>query len=258
MSEGARIAVHAKACTEALGLDHGLATIAEAGFEKVVLWAGETGQWIERVRRCGALGLDVLAVAVPKVLGLAAGAPVVLGEWVARTQAAGAPAISLLFGDTMETPCSAPRVDRLAAWLAALGVPVLIENAGRPGERFSDPAMVARLLARVPGARPVLDLGHLATAGRAPADAFTLASRAAWVEVHDNDAVHDLHLPLGAGEGRGSFQAGLSVLSPLPATIVIETNPRCEGEARAWVSALRADAARLRDFLSSLDEGANG
>lgn len=251
MSAPSPIAINTKACTEALGVERALTTVAKAGISGVVLWAGEFGQHVSAgVVQARALALPVLALALPRTLGLGA-RPGTLSESIGRAAELGIPAVSLMFGDSGSIDLVEADWHALVGWLRDLPVSPLVENSGRAADRFSDPRQLAALLADVPDLRVVLDLGHLASSGHAGYDASALAGRIAWVDVHDNDAVSDLHLALGGGTGNGSFIFGLGAIRTLPEWVVIETDPRIGDDPMAWVRAVQKDGARLRAALGA-------
>lgn len=244
------IGIHTKACAEALGVEDGLAAIAEAGFSHVVVWAGEDGEHITALKRCKRFGLSVLSLALPKVPGLIGCPSTPLEEWIARAREFGAPAVTLIFGDTIAQNPSERDWLALGRWVQEVKIPLLLENNGRPYERFSDPCEIVRLLECVPSLRVVLDLGHLAASGRITADVAKLSRRTGWIEVHDNNGRDDLHLPLG--QGSGVFEIGLQRRHTPPDTVVIETDARLGADRRAWVEALHADATYLQACLARL------
>ena len=240
-----RIAVHTKACVETLGTRPGLEAIARAGFGVVVIWPGERGEHLDSIELAGRLGLEIAYVALPKLPGLRDRPDHALAPWVARVTARGVTRLSLIFGDTADTTASALAWDRLAAWLSSLGSSVAIENNARPSELFSQPAMIAALLARVPSLGTTLDVGHLAASGHAIGELDALLPRVVAVEAHDNDTVEDLHLPFGLGTGAGRACDTLRALPLEPELVVIETDPRAGKHPRRWVRALRADRQRV-------------
>ncbi len=251
MQQPIDVVVHTKACLAALGLVEGLAVVAEAGFSNVVVWAGEGGEYLSGVMLCRQLGLRVVALASPKLLGLVNESSTLLNSWLALAEKLDVPALSLILGDARDTPVASDVWGELCQILRSAGVAVLVENNGHLSERFADPHEIERLLEAAPALRVSLDLGHLTSSGHINSDFSALTGRIASVDVHDNDGVNDLHLSLGHGTASGSFTIGLQRLPMLPTRIVIETDARCGTDRVAWIEALRSDRARLESALAA-------
>jgi len=245
-----RIGIHTKACTEALGIENGLNAILEAGFSLVVLWGGEEGEKIEALNICKHLGLSVLAVSLPKVSGLVNSQRTKLNQWISYAHELGAPAVSLIFGDLLNNNFLNQEWMDLCEWMNRSKLPLLIENNGRASERFSELLEIAKLIEHVSSLYVVLDIGHLMSSGKAwHNDISMLSSRVAWLEVHDNDGINDLHLPLGLGKENGSFESGLQKLNLISELIIIETNPQLGKDQQAWTNAICSDRERLQEYL---------
>jgi sugar phosphate isomerase/epimerase len=254
MTRTTNIAVHAKPYVESLGIERGIEVLAQADIAEAVVWAGEAGEHLTSVEACRQRGIEVLAVALPKVALLHGHGRERLSELIRRARDAGAPAASLIFADQLAPEPAAGAWEQAAAVLGSAPFPIFVENNGRPAERFGAPQEIARLAGMVPGLRIALDLGHLASSGRAGTNVAMLIERCAWVEVHDNDGQADLHLPLGKGTGPGAFTSGLDALGFAPDRIVIETDARRGSDVDAWRAALRADIARLHQYLDRRKE----
>lgn len=251
MQQPIDVVVHTKACLTALGLIEGLAVVVEAGFSNVVAWAGEGGEYFPDVMLCRQLGLRVVALALPKLLGLVNESSTLLNSWLTLAEKLDVPALSLILGDARDTPVTSDVWEGLCRSLRSAGVAVLIENNGRPSEKFADPCEIERLLEAVPALRVALDLGHLTSSGHINSDLSALTGRIASVDVHDNDGFNDLHLSLGHGTASGSFTIGLQRLPVLPRRVVIETDAQCGTDRVAWIEALRSDRARLDSALAA-------
>src|ERR671923_13513 len=247
------LSLQTKAVTSALGVAVGLELAAEAGFESVVYWPGEDLALLDSLDAAAALELEVVAVALPKASLLEVGGRTRVERAVRRVREATAAPISLIGGDLVDGVPFVPA--ELAAWLATLPGPLLLENGGRRTERFADLGTVASLLDVAPGLRLALDLGHAAAAGADPA-AFPPPQRVAYVEVHDNDGVDDLHLQLGRGRGAGRSETWIAALGYVPERVVVETDPRCGADRHAWRRALAHDYAQAQETLAGAAVGA--
>lgn len=250
MKPHTKIALHAKSCIETLGVDVGLAVVSEAEVDGIVFWAGEHGEFIDALGTWQRKRVDLLSVALPKLKAYSAIARQQHETMINRICQFDVPAIGLIFGDDIaEIPLSQEQ-ESLAQWAQSLKVALTLENSGRPNERFSSLQEVEQFLQLVPGAQFALDIGHLASSGQSGADVSGLKHRIAWVEVHDNDGIKDLHQPLGAGVGKGAFQVGLKALGWIPEQIIIETNPQLEPNPEAWLHAIHADKIQIIEFLN--------
>jgi sugar phosphate isomerase/epimerase len=241
-------AVQTRACVGVLGLPVGLQAVAEAGLSHIVLFAGESGEFVSGLEIAPKLGLTTLALALPKIRSEELAAPRT-SRMLDEATSAGV-RVSLIFGEPATALRDDPGWRSFCARLRALHG-LVIENNGGAGERFASPSDIAHLLDAVPDAKLALDVAHLQCAGGDVVELAPYWERVAWVEVHDNDGVHDQHLPLGRGTGLGRFELALRRLRWLPKRIVIETSPDVAPERTAWVEAMRSDAERLRMALAS-------
>ncbi|MEB3359854.1 MAG: TIM barrel protein [Synechococcales bacterium] len=251
MSTQTTIALQTKSCVETLGVEDGLTVAVEAGIESVVFWAGEEGEFIEALGLWQDQGLNVLSVALPKLNAYSSPSRQQTEVFIQRVHEFGVPAVGLIFGDqTTQTP-STQAQENLFEWARNIDLTLILENSGRMNERFSSLHEIERFLESVPGSKMALDVGHLASSGQGGANPSHLKERIVWVEVHDNNGVQDLHLPLGFGSGVGAFQFGMKSLGWTPERIVIETNPQIDRNLDAWVRAVRSDKAQIVEFLGN-------
>jgi sugar phosphate isomerase/epimerase len=246
------VSMHTKFCCDALGTEVGLDAIARAGFVDVVVWLGERCQHLDAIEVASHHGLEVRAVAMPKMRLLDTKARALLHARVTEIRARTAVPISVIFGDAAGAGPAAAEWRGLGAWLGEIASAVVVENGGRRAERFSSLDAVAELLHGAPALMMALDLGHLAAVG-APAGlpAALTPERVFQVELHDNDGRQDLHLPLGSGGAEGSAEALLTSLGLDPERVMIETNPACGPDEDAWVHALRREREALEVRLAS-------
>jgi sugar phosphate isomerase/epimerase len=240
------VSLQTKAVVAAVGVEAGLELAVEAGFESVVFWPGEELELLGSLGVASELGLDVVAVALPKAKLLEAEGRARVERAAGRVREVTTAPISLVGGDLLDGPPLEPA--ELAGWLATLPGPLVFENGGRGDERFADVRVVAAILDAAPGLRLALDLGHAAAAGVSPVD-LPPAERVAYVEVHDNDGADDLHLPLGRGLGAGRSEIWIAALGYLPERVVVETDPRCGADREAWRRALGDDCAQVHEII---------
>jgi sugar phosphate isomerase/epimerase len=172
--------------------------------------------------------------------------------WIDRAIEVDAPAVSLMFNDLAESRPSQDNWSRLFELLDCIELPLFIENNSDLSYRFGNSWQIGYLLENVPSLKLELDLGHLACSGQLQFDLTSISNRIVSIHVHDNDGLKDLHLPLGLGTAFGSYTVGIEKLLFLPEVVVIETDPHCGCDAKAWTSALRADRAHLRMSLRQL------
>ncbi|MGH8000044.1 MAG: hypothetical protein ACREPR_11580 [Brasilonema sp.] len=251
MKPQTKIALHTKSCVETLGVDDGLVVIIEAGIESVVFWAGEHGEFIDALNTWQSKGPELLSVALPKLQAYSAVSRQQHETMINRICEFDVPAVGLIFGDDVTKIPLHQEQESLVEWAQNIRVPLTLENSGRSNERFSSLQEIEQFLEVVPGSRLALDIGHLASAGYAGADVSNLRDRIAWVEVHDNDGVKDLHQPLGFGVGHGAFQFGLKSLGWIPERVIIETNPQLDPNLDAWVRAIHSDKMQITEFLDN-------
>lgn len=252
-----RAVLHMKACLLALGSSDALHAAVEAGYTDVVIAAGQDGEYLDAIGDARRLGLAVLSVALPKIRGLSANERTTLSATIARAVSAGAPAVSVMLADE-RMPGDDRQRHEVSEWLNSIGVPLYLENSGGPGEWLSHIPELHRLIESVDGARAIVDVGHLVSSHAGEADVSAIMSRVAFVDVHDNDGLQDLHWPLGRGRGAGSFVTGLRRLPSLPPHIVIETDPRLGPDTHAWIDALRRDRHELSAALAPARRAAAG
>ncbi|WP_461328722.1 hypothetical protein [Bradyrhizobium liaoningense] len=246
--------VHTKACVEALGIKDAVQAIAEASISDAIVWAGMSGEYLNTIELLRERAVGVRSVALPKLTMHAANFACILQNWMLRLQGTGAAAASLIFADLR---CDQPTKEERRALFAGActgTIPLIIENNGRRDEWLSAPHQLASLLDELPSCGIALDLGHAAACGRFSREFAMLRRRVAWVEVHDNDGEKDLHLPLGSGSGRGSFDIGLGDLGWTPTDVFIETDARLGANRGAWTEAIRSDVAQLRQCLKTLED----
>jgi hypothetical protein len=241
------VVVHTKAVVEALGVEAGLELLAEAGVTQVVIWAGESGEHLDSITVATKLGFEVVSVAIPKFKAVS---DIWMADaWIARCAEQGARAASVIFSDRATVELSAAERDRLCLRLGSFGIPLWIENNGRTEERFCDPGEIARLLVQVPSTRYILDIGHLLSSGSLRGLDGIAMDRVASVDLHDNDGIRDLHLPLGTGTAEGCSLPVFDRLQVLPEHVVIETDARLGTDWDGWLASTRRDLALVDDGL---------
>jgi sugar phosphate isomerase/epimerase len=245
---GTPVAVNVKSCFEALGPERGLQAVSEAGFRDVVLWAGESLEFVDAARRAREMDLRVIGMATPKLVASSPASEAEFDRLYGATLAAEVPILALIFGDAEDA--WAPSLALLDA-LRTTSVQIAIENTADPGTYTSSPTRLGRLIRSLGSCRIVLDLGHAAVASVGP-DEFD-SGWVAWTDLHDNDGVVDRHWPLGSATGVGDSCAALTPdLAGGP--LVIETDAAAGGDVGSWVESLRGDRELAADAVRARRE----
>lgn len=242
-----RLAANTKGCVEALGSDQGLGALAEAGFDSVVLWAGESLELLDSAARARALDLDVIGLATPKISAAAFASGRLVETCCEAAAGADIPLVSFIFDDRRSA--WAPHCATVDA-LCAAPVAVAIENNANPADHLSSLDRLWAFTGTLDGCQVVLDLGHAGVADVPIAQ--PAGGELAWIDFHDNDGAEDLHWPLGRGAGRGDSREALTPALAAAAPLVVETDARAGDDRTAWTRSLRRDRELLLCALDSL------
>ncbi|MEK3726114.1 sugar phosphate isomerase/epimerase family protein [Paenibacillus sp. FSL H8-0034] len=116
---------------------------------------------------------------------------------------------------------------RLGEEAQKLGIDMAVENVGFRKTALFDQEEFVRLFEEIPTISALVDVGHAHINGwDTPALIRELGSRLSAVHLHDNDAVGDLHLPIGEGtmEWTGVWEALRSAKHPFHATLEYRRN----------------------------------